>query len=77
MDDYRAWKTLAPAGLLLVGLGVSVVTDAAVRRHDGAGLARWGGEGTLGLLALNGGLSLFGEAVKRRAVLDARGGRGR
>lgn len=72
MDDHRTWKTFAPAGLLLVGLGVSVVTDAAVRRHDGAGPSRWVGEGTLGLLALNGGLSLFGEAVKRRALLDAR-----
>jgi hypothetical protein len=77
VDDYRAWKTLAPTGLLLVGLGVCVVTDAAVRRHDGAGLGRWAGEGTLGLLALNGGLSLFGEAVKRRAVLDGGSGRGR
>lgn len=72
MDDYRAWKTLAPSGLLLVGLGVSVVADAAVRRGGGVRFATWGAEGTLGLVALNSGLSLFGEAVKRRALHDVR-----
>lgn len=72
MDDHRAWKTLAPSGLLLVGLGVSVVTDAAVRRSAGVRAVGWIAEGTVGLVALNSGLSLFGEAVKRRALLDAR-----
>jgi hypothetical protein len=28
------------------------------------------GEGTVGLVLLNAGLSLFGEAVKRRALYD-------
>lgn len=71
MDDYRAWKTFAPTGLLLVGLGVSVIADAAVRRGAGASPARWIAEGTAGLVAMNSGVSLFGEAVKRRAVLDS------
>ncbi|MGI4894547.1 MAG: hypothetical protein ACRYF3_05470 [Janthinobacterium lividum] len=70
MDDYRAWKTLAPTGLLLVGLGVSVIADAAIRRSTAVRSAGWIAEGTVGLVAMNSGISLFGEAVKRRAVLD-------
>jgi len=69
VDDYRAWKVLAPSGLLLVGAGVSTAIDASTRRGSG-GLLRWAGQGTVGLVALNAGLCLFGEAVKRRALHD-------
>lgn len=68
--DYRVWRRLAPTGLLLVGLGVSVALDAALRKARGDGAAVWVGEGTAGLVALNAGLSVFGEAVKRRALYD-------
>ncbi|NAZ85668.1 hypothetical protein [Kineococcus indalonis] len=70
MDDFRAWQRLAPLGLLLVGAGVCVVTDAATRRARGTAAGAWVAEGTAGLLGLNAGLSLFGEAVKRRALHD-------
>ena len=69
-EDYRVWKRLAPLGLLLVGAGTAVSADASSRRAAGAPLARWVGEGTAGLVLLNAGLSLFGEAVKRRALHD-------
>lgn len=70
-QDLDVWRRLAPSGLLLVGAGVCVVSDASSRRASGAGVARWAGEGTVGLVLLNAGLSLFGEAVKRRALHDA------
>ena len=74
MDEhYRVWRRLAPFGLLLVGTGVSVAIDAATRRERR--LPGWVAEGTLGLIALNAGLSVFGEAVKRRALYEAAGGR--
>ncbi|WP_369070244.1 hypothetical protein [Kineococcus terrestris] len=70
MDHYSAWRTYAPAGLLLVGAGLSTACDASARRASGAGTARWAAEGTAGLVLLNAGLCLFGEAVKRRALHD-------
>ncbi|WP_432544473.1 hypothetical protein [Kineococcus sp. SYSU DK002] len=70
MDDLTAWKTLAPAGLLLVGAGLSTALDASNRRAAGSPVLRWSGQGTAGLVLLNAGLCLFGEAVKRRARYD-------
>jgi len=70
VDDYRTWQVLAPSGLLLVGAGVSTAIDASTRRGRGGSLLRWAGQGTVGLVALNAGLCLFGEAVKRRALHD-------
>jgi hypothetical protein len=69
-EHYRVWKRLAPLGLLLVGAGTAVTCDAATQRAAGSGATRWVGEGTAGLVLLNAGLSLFGEAVKRRALYD-------
>jgi len=69
-SDYAVWRRLAPLGLLLVGAGVCVTSDASARRGRGAGAGTWVAEGTAGLVALNAGLSLFGEAVKRRALHD-------
>lgn len=73
-DDYRVWKRLAPCGLVLVRLGVSVALDASWRKARGDGALAWVAEGTAGLVALNAGLSLFGEAVKRRALYEIRAG---
>lgn len=70
--DLEVWRRLAPSGLLLVGAGVCVVSDASTRRAAGTGLRSWVAEGTAGLVLLNAGLSLFGEAVKRRALHDGR-----
>lgn len=61
-------RLLAPVGLVLVGAGLSVAVDAAVRRAGGASRRRWVGQGTGGLVLLNTGLSVFGDAVRRRAT---------
>ncbi len=68
--DHRAWRVLAPSGLLLMGAGLSITTDAATRRaRDGWTPASLAG-GTAGLLLVGAALSVFGEAVKRRALYD-------
>lgn len=69
--DLLGW-VLAPVGLALVGAGLSVSIDAALRRAGGARPRRWVGQGTVGLVVLNSGLSVFGDAVRRRAEAAAR-----
>ncbi len=73
-DDHRVWRRLAPSGLLLVGAGLCVLSDAATRKADartgGSGATAWVAEGTGALALVGAGLSLFGEAVKRRALFD-------
>jgi hypothetical protein len=74
-EHYRTWQRLAPLGLLLVGVGTSVVADAAIRKSHSSHVLTWVAEGTVGLVALNAVLSIFGEAVKRRALYDIAIGR--
>lgn len=66
VDGLGAWL-LAPAGLVLVGAGLSATVDAGLRRAAGAATSRWVGQGTAGLVVLNSGLAVFGDAVRRRA----------
>lgn len=62
-----AWKRLAPAGLVGVGLGVSLVGEATLRKGRGEAYVAYG---TLALCVLNAGLCLFGEAVKHSALAE-------
>jgi len=64
---YQNWNRFAPAGLLLMGLGLSVVGDAAGKKSQGKG---WFLQGTLGLILFNAGAAVFGEAVKNRALYE-------
>lgn len=57
----------APAGLVLVGAGLTVAMDASARRAAGARAAGWLARGTVGLVLVGSGLSVFGDAVRRRA----------
>ncbi|MEZ4636777.1 MAG: peptidase dimerization domain-containing protein [Caldilineaceae bacterium] len=44
-DRFTKWLLFAPLGLTLIGLGVSVTTDATLRKgraSPGSGVARWG-----------------------------------
>lgn len=71
----RTWQRLAPAGLIGVGLGVSLVGEATLRKGRGEPFVAYG---TLALCVLNAGLCLFGESVKHSvlAELPASGARG-
>lgn len=69
----RRWRWLAPAGLASVGLGLSLVGEATLRKWRGAPFVAYG---TVALCVVNAGLCLFGEAVKHRALADARRGAG-
>jgi hypothetical protein len=50
-----------------VGLGFSIAGDALVRKSKSLS---WFGRGTIGLILLNSGISLVGEAVRQRIHAD-------
>lgn len=64
---YRKWLIMAPSGLVLIGLGLSLFGEAAARKYAGADFWEWFLYGTLSLAVFNAGLSVFGEAVVCRS----------
>ena len=67
---YRAWKRLAPLGLLGVGCGASLLGHATLKKLRSPRSWGWVIAGTLSLIALNAGLSMFGDAVKHRTLYE-------
>jgi hypothetical protein len=63
---YRKWLIRAPLGLILIGLGVSLVAEAAALKYDHAPVLEWVIAGTISLVILNSGVSLVGDAVLQR-----------
>lgn len=72
MSTRTKWLMLAPLSLVLVGAGLCILTEAAWAKHTGAPFRQWFWWGTYSLILVNGGLSLFGQAVRFRAQLDYR-----
>lgn len=72
MSTRTKWLLLAPLSLMLVGAGLCVLSEAAWAKHSDAPFRQWFLWGTYGLILVNGGLSLFGQAVRYRAQLDYR-----
>jgi len=71
MDEhYEKWDQLAPRGLALIGLGISIIGEAIAAKSHKKGFLRWFIRGVLGLVALNAGISIFGEAVKHRTLYE-------
>ncbi|MCS6967072.1 MAG: hypothetical protein RMJ44_02570 [Cytophagales bacterium] len=64
---YRKWLIMAPLGLVLTGLGLSLLGDAATAKYAGASFWHWFIYGTVSLVIFNAGLSVFGEAVVSRS----------
>ena len=62
-QQYQQWLTKAPAGLVLVGAGLCMVTAAGFAKYAGR---PWFWRGTAALTVFNAGLSIFGDAVKHR-----------
>lgn len=67
MEHKRKAQLLAPAGLVLIGFGLSLLGDTIERKTNGG---TWFWRGTLSLSAINAGISIFGEAVKEQALYD-------
>jgi hypothetical protein len=67
MKKYKS-LFLPGVSLALVGMGISLSIEAGFWKWDGRPNEEWILLGTLGLCILNSGLSLFGEAVRRKIV---------
>ena len=63
---------IAPLGLLLFSAGLCAFSAAAEANHTGAPFRQWFLWGVYSLILINGGLLLFGQAVRYRAQLDYR-----
>lgn len=69
-EHYQKWDELAPRGLVLIGLGISLVGQGIIAKANRKGFFAWFFWGTLGLIVLNTGISIFGEATKERALYE-------
>ncbi|MGB3544857.1 hypothetical protein [Rubrivirga sp.] len=67
----KKWKAMALPGLVVVAFGACAVGRATVKWSDGRPYF-W--HGTFALVCLNAGLSVFGDAVKNRALYEVKAG---
>jgi hypothetical protein len=63
----QKWMWMAPLGLIGVGFGASAVARAATKWAQGRPYFL---HGTFALVCLNASLSVFGDAVKHRALYE-------
>ena len=67
-EHFETWSRYSVPGLILTGLGLSIVGQATINKAKNR---PWFVQGTLGLILFNAGLALFGESIKARALYEA------
>jgi hypothetical protein len=72
MSTRTKWMILAPCGLLLFSFGLTVLSEAAHQRRTGVPTQVWVVLGLYSLALINGGLIMFGEALRFRILLHVR-----
>ncbi|WP_461077902.1 hypothetical protein [Spirosoma flavus] len=63
---------IAPLGLLIFSVGLWVLNEASFIKHSGAPFRQWFLWVIYSLILVNGGMLLFGQAVRYRVQLDYR-----
>jgi hypothetical protein len=63
MSLYTKWLLSAIGGLILIGFGLSIFSEAANLKHTNAPFLRWFLMGSYSLIMINGGLCVFGQAI--------------
>ena len=61
------WLTLSISGLILIGLGLSLLGEAIILKYEKKPFF-W--LGTLALIVVNSGLCFFGNAIRYRIQID-------
>lgn len=72
MTHKEKWLAFAPAGLLTIGLGTCLVQWAADKKRNGEATTEWVAAGSLALVVLNAGVSLFGRGVVEKVLHEVR-----
>ena len=72
MSTRTKWMILAPCGLLIFSFGLTVLSEAAHQRRTGLPTQVWVVLGLYSLALINGGLIMFGEALRFRIMLHVR-----
>jgi hypothetical protein len=70
LSNRTKWLLLAPVGLLFIGYGLCVFSEAGHLKHSGQPTIQWVLMGTYSLVLINAGLSIFGQAVRFRILMD-------
>jgi formate hydrogenlyase subunit 3/multisubunit Na+/H+ antiporter MnhD subunit len=72
MTHKSKWLLFAPAGLVLVGAGASMIPWAGGLKEKRRPAKEWVAAGTLALAVFNAGLSLFGRGVAENVLYQLR-----
>ncbi|MEM6380289.1 MAG: hypothetical protein AAF705_19020 [Bacteroidota bacterium] len=64
--QFRSWLIKAVGGLVVIGAGASMVSDAAIYRNTATDTWSWILYGTAALIVFNAGICILGDAVKHR-----------
>lgn len=72
MTHKKKWLLFAPAGLLAIGAGASMVHWAGGLKDRRVPAAQWVAAGTAALVVLNAGVSLFGRGVAESVLYQVR-----
>lgn len=65
-------KVFSIGGILIMGLGLSVLGEAIRLKTNEKDFKQWFGSGTLGLTIFFSGLSIFGQAIVSKTFIDSR-----
>lgn len=71
MDLKTKWLITSISGLLLIGFGLCLFSEAAELKHNGAENFAWIIWGALSLAVINAGISIFGKAVVYKTEMRA------
>lgn len=63
MSLYTKWLFSAIGGLILIGFGLSIFSEATNLKHTNSPFLRWFLLGSYSLIMINGGLCVFGQAI--------------
>jgi hypothetical protein len=72
MTHKKKWLLFAPLGLATIGAGACMVQWAGSLKNQHATTSKWVAAGTVALVTLNSGISLFGRGVVEKVLHEIR-----